>query len=175
MASREDWGTETIGYSEYNFYTNAVDKKGHGTVAHTKYPDYMLAVVSEIVQSKEIPQYRTQGDVMRDALFHRLVWLDKNKGNVRNIPNLSRLVQIMISKEIALNRAREAKELNDLVKQVKETCEMLYNFADYSELKETIEEQRERLKEAEIRDPYRKRIVEILDEYERKLPKGESA
>lgn len=170
MASKEDWETDIIGYSEYNFYTNAKDNQGHSTAVHTKYPDYLLSAVSRIVQSGKIPQYKTRGDVFRDSLVHRLYWINKHEDN---IPGLSELVQVAISKEMAINRARVANELNDWVKEVKNTCETLYSLADYSELKEAIEEQKERAES--VRDPYRKRVLEILDEYERKLPKGESA
>ncbi len=70
------WETapDTTTYNVDEFYTRASDKRGHSAQLNLRIPPDMMAMVEEIFQSKKFP-YRTYGDVMRDALVHRIGYL----------------------------------------------------------------------------------------------------
>jgi len=156
------WETEDAGYSEENFYTHAKDKQGHSVQINTKFPDYIVAAISELVQSKEIPEYATAQDFVRDSVHHRLHWCAKNRSR-----RISRLLPVMISIQESENQIKEVESLNDMVEKIRESCEKLYNFQDYEKLRGYIDRQKDNIEG--IRDPYWGKAAKILEEYEKRL------
>lgn len=65
-------------YDPTNFYCEAVDKKGHGRQVriHPESHGQIAALLSD----PALP-YRTYDDFVRDAVVHRLHWLEENKDN----------------------------------------------------------------------------------------------
>ncbi len=75
-ADAKSWETsvDSTTYSIDEFYPRASDKRGHSAQLNLRIQPELMAVVEEIFQSKKFP-YRTYGDVMRDALVHRIAYL----------------------------------------------------------------------------------------------------
>jgi len=79
-------------YSPDKIYRSAVDKQGHVGDQRTKIPPYVLHAASEIAQHKAT-DYRTIADLVRDALYHRLVyWRDK-------LPELDDVVTLALQQQ----------------------------------------------------------------------------
>lgn len=64
--------------SDDEFVFHATDKRGHHTTMRFALPVDMAQTISQIVEKGYFP-YRTKEDVIRDALYHRLRWLEENK------------------------------------------------------------------------------------------------
>lgn len=75
--SSDEWRTEIGGYDPRKFYTKATDSRGHRESINLKVSPAIARLLSEIVQSRAVPAYKTVGDVVRDAIVHRLHWLDE--------------------------------------------------------------------------------------------------
>lgn len=63
-------------YAPNHFFTSSSDRQGHNADARVKFSPELAARCSAIVQSKLIPDYRTTADIFRDALFHRLAYIE---------------------------------------------------------------------------------------------------
>lgn len=59
-------------YSRENFYVSATDSKGHGLKARVSVPPEVKGRIAAMIASRVFPMYRTEEDVHRDALVHRL-------------------------------------------------------------------------------------------------------
>lgn len=62
-------------YDLRNFYTQSTDTKGHLTTLRVNLPPSMLHEMGNFVAARKIPQYRSNADIARDAIFHRLHWI----------------------------------------------------------------------------------------------------
>jgi|DewCreStandDraft_5_1066085.scaffolds.fasta_scaffold01803_14 hypothetical protein len=71
----DDWETETASYSPDKFYTKSTDGKGHSETIYLKIHPTLARLMAEIIQSREIPEYRTAQDLIRDAVVHRIHYL----------------------------------------------------------------------------------------------------
>jgi hypothetical protein len=156
------WETEVPGYSVDKFYTHAKDSQGHSVQINTKFPDYVAAAIAELVQSKEIPEYATAQDFIRDSVFHRLYWCSKHRSR-----KISRLLPIMISIQESENQIKEVEKLNEMVEKIRKGCEALYSIQDLATLRDFIDRQRDNIEG--IREPYWGKASRILDEYEQRL------
>ncbi|MCL6558027.1 MAG: hypothetical protein K6U74_04345 [Firmicutes bacterium] len=159
------WETEPAGYSPNEFYTQSKDKQGHSTLYHVRIPDHVAAELSKIVSSGKIPRYSTPHDIIRDAIVHRLKYLADNFPELER--RLSAAVQISISVENAEYRMREAKDLKDIEERTQSCCEELFEIGDYTSLEAFIKEQEENV--SSLREPYRTRILRILNKYKERL------
>ncbi len=56
---------------------HSTDDKGHSSTVRVNIPNDMAQMINQIVQ-KGYFEYRTREDIIRDALYHRLAWLDAN-------------------------------------------------------------------------------------------------
>lgn len=65
-------------YSPDKFYTHATDKKGHCVSIRTAVPPNLSSEIDTLIASRKYPDYKTPQDFVRDAVFHRLQWLNEN-------------------------------------------------------------------------------------------------
>ena len=159
------WSTEDNAYSLDAFYTRSKDFQGHSTVYHVRMPDYVAGEIAAIIESKKIPEYRTAADLIRDAIIHRLHYLGER------VESLSEGMAKTISRVTIENQTtqyqNELKAYSELCVQVRDACREALAASDYDQLYSYIQQQRD-LAEA-IREPFRSRVLEVLDEYERRL------
>lgn len=86
------WLLEESGYSEEEFYVKSKDDQGHSTYARVRFADHVFAQMGVLIQSKEIPEYRTIQDLIRDSVVHRLQYLSRT----RNSRQASTLAQALL-------------------------------------------------------------------------------
>ena len=103
-------------YSPDEFYTHATDKKGHCVSIRTAVPPTAASAVDAYVASPLFPSYKTSQDVMRDALFHRLQWLEDNMTGQSADDIATWQAQIAIEKEAEWHRSSQklVQDINDI-------------------------------------------------------------
>lgn len=74
----DPWTLSGAGYSPDSFFTRATDGNGHDTTIHVKVSPALMAQITEVRESKDIPDYRTIADIVRDSVIHRLNYLSSN-------------------------------------------------------------------------------------------------
>lgn len=65
-------------YSADRFYTDATDKHGVSAKMQITIPPSLHGEISELIASRNVPNYRTMADFGRDAVFHRLKYLEQH-------------------------------------------------------------------------------------------------
>lgn len=65
-------------YSQDTFYCHATDKKGHCVQVRVALPPTIGDMLASLVASGKIPEYKTPQHVLRDALYHRLKYVNEN-------------------------------------------------------------------------------------------------
>lgn len=111
MADEYDpFATDKKGYSEDKFYTKSTDGKGVSETKYVKMPPSMIGEMGELIARRIIPDYRTDGDFIRDAVIHRL-------HHIAEMMNDGRLSAV-VNRQVMLNE-------NMRVMQDMEECQMI--------------------------------------------------
>lgn len=167
MSTLEDlWKTDQASYDEAEFYTRSKDKQGHGVIYHVRIPDDLAGVLNYIVQSGKIPEYRTVQDIFRDAIVHRIHWISENEKRLREIDAL-KTIQVRIALENNTTRyLQELQAYTELVDKVRDCCEAALRVNDYKYLEKYLNEQKDLVEVENIRDPFRAKIMNIIQEYQ---------
>lgn len=99
-------------YSVENYYTASTDAKGHGTTFRLYIPPTILYQCGRIVASRKVPQYRTKEDIGRDALYHRLHWINENVDfGDSDLDRTLSMWDIRMQMQQQADRVEEAEEL----------------------------------------------------------------
>ena len=69
--------SDTVMLEGERFVTPSTDSRGHSDNFRVHMPQGWLAIISQVVESKEIPAYKSAADLVRDAVWHRLEYLEK--------------------------------------------------------------------------------------------------
>lgn len=122
-------------YSPDKFYTASTDDKGHhAALRTTSIPPYIQSAMREIIEQRYIPEYRQMGDIVRDALVHRLQYLKKHH------PRLSELGRLILAQENMERRLQIRKEAIRLAERCAEVVKASISVGDTDEAKEAIAE-----------------------------------
>lgn len=146
------------GYREDRFYTRSVNADGHGTRMQVRVPQGIDSQMHAAVA--EVPEYKTVHDLIRDAVIHRLEFLQKryNLGDgARRMLELERIRAGMA------HRNQETEEMQGAVDDLEEKLQSLYNKEDWSMMLEEFDKGSELLDW--LRDPYRSRAAEIMGKW----------
>jgi hypothetical protein len=65
-------------YSADRFYVDATDGRGHSEKVHAALPPGIHSQLGALIAGRTVPTYRTMADFVRDAIIHRLHWMDEN-------------------------------------------------------------------------------------------------
>jgi hypothetical protein len=69
----DDFATDSSStYSRDSYYIGATDSRGHGTKSYVNVPPQVKGEISALLASRSFPAYRTEADLYRDAIVHRL-------------------------------------------------------------------------------------------------------
>lgn len=168
--SRSAWDTvsEDEWYSPRNFYTQSSDKQGHSSPVKMQIPKNLAGQVSRVVGSGAIPEYRSNQDFYRDAIFHRAHtvgrWIDDAE--------LVREVTMLIIKAEEDQIAQQKKDAHDLIEVTQHNLEDMIHRGDIARLREHI---KDRLgKSSSIPESFREEYVGLLKKYE-KMAKSRGA
>lgn len=103
-------------YSETRFYTRSTDSKGHKSDFRVAVPPGLAADIHALVARGIYPQYRTAGDLFRDAIMHRMTWLAHNYG--------------LLDLAEGLKRQQTLQRLGDYQQRERETEQMIEEIED---------------------------------------------
>lgn len=141
-------------YSPDKFYTAARNKKGFGTSYRVTVPPELLARVSQLVSSKQIPEYTTPDCFFRDAVVHRIMYLDE----IVDAPELTQFGHALLRK-IDLERiAVHRDNLNKLLENYQRLLSGSQSIKERSDIIAMAREDLVKIEDAE----YRERLANIL-------------
>lgn len=85
--AHSDFASESGGYDPNEIMTGSQDKHGHSTNLRVHVPTTWRAMIEQLIQSDQWPEYSSLQAVFRDSLYHRLHWTttQKNRGQFPNI------------------------------------------------------------------------------------------
>jgi Arc/MetJ-type ribon-helix-helix transcriptional regulator len=74
----ELFSTRDPSYSPEKFYTRSVDDKGHAVKVTISIPPPMATRIAQLVQSGQLPSYKTVEDFGRDSFNHRMQFITEH-------------------------------------------------------------------------------------------------
>lgn len=78
--SKDPWGVDSPNsYSVFEFYTQAKYPSSESATIHSRIPITLHGRLARIVESGRIEQYSTISDMVRDAIQHRVHFLEENE------------------------------------------------------------------------------------------------
>lgn len=104
VGSKDQWSLSSKNYSVENFYTRATDGHGHSTKSYLTLSPILHAQIQHVIQSGKIPAYRTTADLIRDALIHRLRWVEDHYDGTVDFHDLEIEQRQAVLDKIALKR-----------------------------------------------------------------------
>lgn len=154
------WATENSGYNRDEFITRSTDGHGHQRHQRVNFPPSVIGQASAIIQGGKIPQYSTVQDLVRDAVVHRLHYL--NETYLKD-PKLARELTAAVRKSRMEAITREQQELHGLVEACREAIMTAVRGKDWTAFRDALDQAEEQGEE--VRDPYRTMIHDIVNEY----------
>ena len=162
------WDTESTTYDPNEFYTRSTDKKGHGETVHVKLPPYMHGVLAELVENPSFPAYRTMADVIRDAVHHRLHYVEEHATDPALV---NRLETLAIFERIQNRQQRYQTEVdiaNALQNQLQSTFQTGMATRDFTALRAAMADIREEV--LNLREPFRSQLLQWIQMATASLP-----
>lgn len=102
-----------------DFVFHATDKKGHCAQLRIAVPPDVDQTLTQIIEQHQFP-YRTKADIVRDALYHRLKWLDDNHDI-----GVSDVVHKVRMQHILYRSAEDAKIFKEMMNNLRTTLEQI--------------------------------------------------
>lgn len=143
------------GYREDRFYTRSVDGDGHGRRMQVRVPQGLDSQMYEAVAT--VPEYKTIHDFIRDAVVHRLEFLQKRYNLGDGARRMLELERIRAGME---HRSQETQVMQEAVDDLEEKLQGLYVKEDWAMMLEEFEKGSELLDW--LRDPYKSRAAECM-------------
>lgn len=154
------WSTEDVSYDRAKFYCHSTDRKGHSEPIRAPLPPTITAKMSEIIQSKRFPDLRSVQDIIRDAVYHRL-------HDYAEFTEDNELKQLVAFEMRASERARRMYWMDRQDWAIKQVEQMLQRATELKDNFALIEATAKgRLDAVEMIEPYRTRMLEVIDKYE---------
>jgi len=151
-------------YSLEDFYTKSVDSRGHREMTRVAFPPNVLSTLSTIVQSGKIPAYRTVQDVIRDAVLHRIWWLERYAlKESYGIIDYTSLKMVKLQQAVE-NSLKEGERMEAIVSTAEKALEHHRLIKDKEEMIRLLNELRNQLDN--IREPFRGRLKSIIERFE---------
>ena len=140
------------------FHTISTDGAGQRMDVRAKIPSSYMHLIGTMIARREIPQYNTIGDFVRDAIYHR-IW-DIAEGRKLLAVDVERLKveEMQEATEAALGRMESN---NALVNEARATLHRLQGQPGLDEYLDRL-----RITAAYIEDPWRKELLKLANEYE---------
>lgn len=155
-------------YSPSRFYTHSEDKKGHSFYVRAPIPKPLAGEINAIIQSGTVPQWRSMGDVVRDAVNHRVKYISKAIDNAE----LETAVDMAMLLADELRLMDEAEQAQELIEAVRLNAQaMIARDATPARVKKYLAQRREVADM--IPEPYRPDYLDAISELESRLAKVE--
>ncbi len=166
MFKSESWDTvdDPDVYDPSRFYTHSQDKHGHSVTVHVPIPKPLAAELANLANSGIVPAYRSSGDVIRDAIYHRTKIIARmvDNGELDVAVNMA----MLMSDEIRL--LDEAEQAEQLIDALRTNAQAIYaRDGSTTRLKRYLAERRESADS--IPAPYRKDYLSAIEDYEKRI------
>ncbi len=161
------WSTDSPEvYDPSRFYTHAQDKKGHSNTIHFPISKPLAGEIAALVASGMVPAYRSPGDVMRDAIYHRLKQVAKmtDNGELDTAVNMA----MLMSDEMKL--VDEAQTAEALIDAVRSNAQDIYSrggAGSTARLRRYLAERRDIADSIPM--PYRTDFISAIEDYEKRI------
>jgi hypothetical protein len=153
------WQTDS-GYSPHAFYITSTDEGGRCTI-RVNVPSHIAAEMAALIQSGKLPDYRTKEDIVRDALVHRLEFIQQLIGDAR----LERAL-VAERRQADIDRRQRGMDRADrYVSSLEAQLRAAHANGDMATVREIIEEH----DPAHLDEPYRRRALTALDLFKHEL------
>lgn len=159
----DPFGGEDNGYKRTNFYTRATDGKGNSDTKYVKMSPTILGAIGELIATRQIPGYKTEADLIRDAVVHRLHDLNEMIESKALEGVLNRVV--MLARVQA--RQTEMAELQLLIDQHRDAMETAYQQKDTELLGELLDDAEHDMEQ--LRSAYQNKLRPVISEYREKI------
>lgn len=146
------------GYRADRFYTNSTDKNGHGEKMSFRLPQGIDSQIHAAV--REIPEYASTQAFIRDALLHRLEYIQKHYQLSDNARRFVELERIQADME---RMTSEIETMTNAVERMKLGLETAYASRDWGLMKEAMDVGDEMMEW--MREPYRGRVEATVREW----------
>lgn len=117
MPGTDDWTTDDSSYSPSNFYTTTKDSQKESVNYSLRIPGATYSRMQKLVESRQLSSYETISDIIRDAIHHRIQYLETEKMVSRDDTlRRARIIQERINEEIHNSRFEDnIRDLNSTV------------------------------------------------------------
>ena len=154
---------EDNGYDVDKFYTSARDGAGNSETKYCKFSGSILGQIGALVSSRQIPQYKTEADFIRDACYHRL----KHVGEMINDGRLIDAVNRAVKLDRIQARQIELAEFSAIVHTHEEAMQACVANEDVYLLEDLLSDAVSDWEE--LRPNYQRRLSVIIDKYRAEL------
>ena len=150
-------------YDRKEFYIGGTDKRGMSVQKRLRVPPQVAQRIAQLIQSGSWP-WRTDGEFMVDAVFHRLRDVAEWTGD----GGMNRMMAVMriASRQELINR--EVADLEKVVSEFRTTCETAQRNGDWASLTTSLIHMSNDMDE--IRDPYRRQVQGLIAQYLPMMP-----
>ena len=144
---------KTSDYSRQNIYVKSTNKHDHSETIYVKVQPGTIAQLEELI--RRVPELRSRGDVIRNAIYHDLVyWAD-----VLQDDNLTRWLNTELMQAQADMAQQELLALSKLVDSWRTNIQIARNAGDKDALENLYTQLK--LQAEQIREPYASRLLEL--------------
>lgn len=156
-------------YDIAKFYMKSTDSHGHGSPANAKISTGLHGEISALIATKKLP-YRTVGDFMRDAAFHRARYLAQQYklGQLQGLTDTDLAAQFFEAEEDTNNRQRA------LIERIERNLTNATTDCDWQRLARLLDEAfrllgDDEMDDMDMTDFHRARLGEIHSKYRKTL------
>lgn len=173
-ANAAAWGTTGNAYDPDRFYCAAKDgpnSSNPGAYEHARFkvPTWIAQTMRVLIDSRDVPNYSTPDDIVRDALYHRFTYLQGRRGNIDFDRKVAHFRQQIEHEQGVVAAEVELAKILDL------TARAEAMFAQYAEqemwasLRQQIEHHRDHIDAWENGKP-RNHLLALCNQYEDMIP-----
>lgn len=167
----ESWSTidDADFYDRSRFYTHSEDKKGHSFHLRANIPKPLGGELGSLVQSGMVPAYRSLGDIVRDAIYHRV----KEVSAMIDAGEVEQAVDMAMLHSEELRMLDEAEQADQLIEALRANASAMFSRdGSRSRLKRYLAQRREIADS--IPEPYRADYLAAVDDFDQRLLKEEA-
>lgn len=159
LAEFNVFGLETGGgYSPERFYTRSVNKDGHGEKMNIRVPQGLDTQMHKAVADH--PQYHTMHDFIRDAVVHRLEYLQHHHGIS---PETEAMLQIERLRADDQREDQIIETMRDAVRDLDESLRFAWESGDVAMFMQKLD--RGSLLVDQMRSPWKQQAGEMLKKW----------
>ena len=137
--AHKDFASEAGGYDPDEIMNRSQDHNGHSTNQRVYIPPAWKAMMEQVTQSDQWPEYRGYQDVVRDSLYHRLHWIatQKNRGRFPDVK--SAMIRARYLKRLEADIEYEA-EIRAFREKVDRTLAEMLQREEYDAVQSYVED-----------------------------------